>query len=310
MKIAIIGRTETLYNTAKVLLEKGHEIPLVITSKEAPEYSIKAKDFEILALEIGAKFINTSRINDSQNLQIIKEILPIDIGVSMNYTGLIGKSAIELFNHGILNAHGGDLPRYRGNACQAWALINGEEKIGLCIHKMIGGELDSGDIITRDYFMINQNSKIAEVLEWMNERIPYLFEEAINRLAEDHSFILEEQSKNPADALRTYPRLPVDGKINWSQSNLNILRLINASSEPFSGAFCEYENQKMIIWNAILPDDQENYLAVPGQVCSINKDGTIDVITGSGKIKLIRITYNNYNGTPDKIISSIRKRLN
>ena len=38
--------------------------------------------------------------------------------------------------------------RYRGNACQAWAILNGE-KISLCIHKMIGGELDSGDIITR-----------------------------------------------------------------------------------------------------------------------------------------------------------------
>ena len=34
-------------------------------------------------------------------------------------------------------------------------------KIGLiCIHKMIGGELDSGDIISRDYLNINNNKKL------------------------------------------------------------------------------------------------------------------------------------------------------
>ena len=58
------------------------------------------------------------------------------------------------------NAHGGDLPRYRGNACQAWAIINGENKIGLCIHKMIGGELDISDIIARDFLKIDLGTKL------------------------------------------------------------------------------------------------------------------------------------------------------
>ena len=45
----------------------------------------------------------------------------------MNYTGIIPQSIIDLFNHGILNIHPGDLPRYRGNACLAWAIINAEK---------------------------------------------------------------------------------------------------------------------------------------------------------------------------------------
>ena len=73
----------------------------------------------------------------------------------------IPNKIINYFNYGILNAHGGDLPRYRGNACQAWAILNGENKIGLCIHKMVGGELDSGDIISRDYLDIGENTKIG-----------------------------------------------------------------------------------------------------------------------------------------------------
>ena len=45
---------------------------------------------------------------------------------------------ISIFTLGILNAHGGDLPRYRGNACQAWAIINGEEKtyVGYSLKKI------------------------------------------------------------------------------------------------------------------------------------------------------------------------------
>ena len=115
--------------------------------------------------------------------------------MSINYTGVIPQTIIDLFDNGILNAHGGDLPRYRGNACQAWALINGEERIGLCIHKMIGGELDSGDIIARDYMNVTYNTKISEVWNWMEDRTPVLIEDAIEAIAKNPNFILEQQSR-------------------------------------------------------------------------------------------------------------------
>ena len=46
MKIAIIGRSELLFETAELLVKKGFEIPLVITSKAAPEYKKKEQDFK------------------------------------------------------------------------------------------------------------------------------------------------------------------------------------------------------------------------------------------------------------------------
>lgn len=58
-------------------------------------------------------------------------------------------------------------------------------EVGLYIHKMIGGELDSGDIITRDYLSIDQNTKISRVWEWMLQRTPNLMLEVINQLAKD-----------------------------------------------------------------------------------------------------------------------------
>ena len=58
----------------------------------------------------------------------------------------------------ILNAHGGTLPRYQSNACQAWAILNSEERAGLYIHKMMSAELDCGDIVARDCYSFYHRS--------------------------------------------------------------------------------------------------------------------------------------------------------
>lgn len=306
MKVAIIGRTEILYETVELFLKNGYKIPLIITSKEAPEYTKTSKDFENLANKIGAKYIYTNRLDECKDEM---KKADCEIAVSLNYSSIISQNVIDLFPLGVLNAHGGDLPRYRGNACQAWAIINGEEKIGLCIHSMIGGEVDSGNIIDREYLDIDINTKITKCWDWMSQRIPDMFLNSVKKLQKDSSYVLEIQSKDAKDALRCYPRIPEDGKIDWSKSNIEILRLINASNKPYGGAYCFYEDKKLIIWDAELSEDDENYLSVVGQVANIEKDGSILVICGNGKLKIKEIEYDEFIGKPSEKIKSIRKRL-
>jgi len=310
MKVAIIGRTSILYNCAKILLDNHFEIPLIITSKEAPEYTINSNDFKKLAEDIGAKFIYTPKINEEEIITNILSLGEIDLAVSINYSGVISQKVINLFRFGVLNAHGGDLPKYRGNACQAWALINGEKKIGLCIHKMIGGELDSGPIISREYFNVDINTRIGQIYDWIESETPKLILQSVNEIKKNKDFVIEYQSLNPSDSLRCYPRNPSDGKIDWGKSNEDILRLINASSEPFSGAFTSLNEQQVIIWRAEIYENDENYLAVSGQISTINKtDGSIIVICGLSKLRITEIEIDGQRGLPAAMISSIRKRL-
>ncbi|RXK07202.1 methionyl-tRNA formyltransferase [Halarcobacter bivalviorum] len=306
MIIAIIGRTEILYETVELFLKNGYKIPLIITYKEAPEYTKTSKDFEELANKIGAKYIYTNRLDEHK--EEIKKV-NCDIAVSLNYSSIISQSIIDLFPIGVLNAHGGDLPRYRGNACQAWAIINGEKKIGLCIHSMIGGEVDSGNIIDRKYLDIDINTKVTKCWEWMSQRIPDMFLNSVQKLQKDSKYVLEVQSKDAKDALRCYPRILEDGKIDWNKSSIEILRLINASNKPYSGAYCFYEDKKLIIWDAELFEDDEIYLAEIGQIANINKDGSVIVISGNGKLKINEIEYDEFIGKPSEKIRSIRKRL-
>ncbi len=305
MRIAIIGRTEILYETALYLKSQGHEIGLIITAKDAPEYTKHVSDFQSLAKDWNIPFICTPRILDA--VDIIKSFTSIDIGVSVNYISIIPQSIINLFPLGILNAHTGDLPRYRGNACQAWAILNGEKRIGLCIHKMIGEELDSGDIIARDYYPVTLDTKVTEIYAWASKQIPNLFLDALKHLEQNASYFLEKQSQAPKDALRCYPRKPEDGRINWSKSNVEILRLINACNKPYAGAFCEFESQKLIIWDAELAAE-ENFLAIPGQITLIGHN-FVEVATGEGKLRIKWIEINGQLISPNIICRSIRKRF-
>ncbi len=306
MKIAIIGRNEILYETACRLYAAGHEIVCVLTAKEAPEYIRNAEDFRRLAEQWSVPYACSAKIINYQNFLAATGA---DIAVSINYSGVIPSAIIDLFPLGILNAHGGDLPRYRGNACQAWAILNGEEKIGLCIHRMIGDELDSGDILARDYLQIDLNTKVGEVLAWIGRETPALFVDVLEKLQADSTYILERQSKDPKQALRCHPREPKDCRIDWGAAAVDVLRLINASNKPYAGAFCQFEGEKIIIWDANLSEDEVNFLAIPGQVTRLFSNGSIEVACGKGKIILTRIQKEDITCNPNDVIKSLRSRL-
>jgi len=305
MRIAIIGRTEILYDTAVRLHEAGNQIVCILTAKEAPEYSRTAADFRELADTWQIPFAQGGRI--AGYADFLRDA-QADIAVSINYTGVLPQSVIDLFPLGVLNAHGGDLPRYRGNACQAWAIINGEDRIGLCIHRMIGGELDSGDIIARDYLNIDHTTKVTHVWEWMSVRTPELMLDAVQILDANPDYVLEKQSKDPAHALRCYPRKPEDGRIDWTKSAIDVLRLINASNKPYAGAYCDFEGENLIIWDAELVSDNEVFCAVPGQVTMIG-DGFIEVACGVEKLRVALVEYRGKVSSPTLFIQSIRKRF-
>lgn len=306
MRVGIIGRTEILYDTALRLRTAGHQVAFILTTREAPEYTRTAADFRDLAAQWNVAFAQGSRL--AEHAALLRDAAA-DIAVSMNFTAIIPQAVIDWFPLGILNIHGGDLPRYRGNACQAWAILNGEARIGLCVHRMIGGELDSGDIVARDYLPIDLRTKVTAVWEWMRRQAPTLVVEALERLGADPRYVLQRQPSEPGLALRCYPRRPEDGRIDWRRPAEDVLRLVNASNRPYAGAFCVFEDQRMTVWDAELVDDGEVFCAVPGQVTAIGADH-VEVACGRGKLRLLSVQVDG--GTevaPARHITSLRRRL-
>ena len=307
MRFAVIGRTSYLYDAAKLLLKHGHELVFVATCKAASEYTRSAEDFAGLASENNAPFINGLKLYD--NIDTIK-LAKADIAISMNWAQIIDERITSLFPFGILNAHPGALPRYRGNACPNWAIINGEKECGITIHNMTPGELDSGDIVLQETIEIKENTTIEDIYERLARLIPQMLLSAVEGLASG-TLTPRAQSKNSADVLRVYPRLPVDGFIDWNACALDIVRLINASSDPFTGAYTYFNGEKLIIWKA----DYESYpspsCAAGGQITNIDKKtGAAAFAARDGMVVAREVSYiDGRRVPPANIMKSMRIRL-
>jgi methionyl-tRNA formyltransferase len=310
MNIVIIGRTEALYDAAEILFKEGHRIKLVVTAKESPESKKTAEDFKRLAKRIKAKFIYTPSIGSNDYVKIIKKMGELDIGISINYVNILPRDFIKLFKHGILNAHMGDLPRYRGNACPNWAILNGEKSVTLSIHLMEPGELDSGTILLQRKYILKDNTTITDVYKFFGESAPQMFSQAIKGIA-SKTVKFRPQPKKASLSLRCYPRQPNDSLIDWSKDAVYLSRLVRASTEPFSGAYTYLKNKKVFILEAYPVVYPCPSLAIPGQVLwRLEKNGEVAVACGKDVLVLRKMRFEGDKLTEaSNVINSLRIRL-
>jgi methionyl-tRNA formyltransferase len=308
MRVVALGRTKLLYDSIKYLYNKGIEVVLIATSKHSPEYSVTEEDFENLAENIGAEFINDIKINSIDNINRISKLKP-DIGISVNWQGLISDEVIDIFPHGLLNCHAGDLPRYRGNAVANWAILNGEKEITVTIHKMDKG-LDTGDIVLQKRIPVYSDTKIGDAMISFESMVPMMFYDSVIGLCSGE-IVPIMQDTDPNNALRCYPRIPSDSFIDWNQDAENINNLIRASSEPYSGAYTYLNRKKLYILRSHVEKFEVPSLYIPGQVLW-KKNGTGEVGIAAKKdilvIEKVKVEDDEVI-LPTEVIESLRTRL-
>lgn len=233
-----------------------------------------------------------------------------DIAISVNWLTIIRQEAIESFRFGILNAHCGDLPRYRGNATPNWAVLNGENSYAISVHYMLPGELDAGNILIKKVYPMTERTTVTDIYENLSAEIPKLFCEALEKV-ENGGAVGSNQSKNVQDSLRCYPRIPTDSFIDFNMSRKHIIREVRASAHPFQGAFFYWNNLKIYVFEA----EEEPFVSpscvYPGQVIAVKKaGGEVWVAAKDGIIVLRRIYINNIEYDASEILKSTRIRLN
>ncbi|MDQ7024073.1 MAG: formyltransferase family protein [Anaerolineae bacterium] len=307
MKFAAIGRTKTLVDSIRRAVAGGHICTLIITTTESPESAITEADFEALAQDIGATFLNTRYINQQATHEIIRASAA-QVAISLNWQFLINNETLNLFPQGIINSHVGDLPRYRGNATPNWALIMGETSIPMTLHFMDDG-LDTGDILLQRSMPLTAETRVRDIYDFSAHVVPKMFSEVLTAL-EKGALQPKPQPTDPTLALRCYPRLPQDSFIDWHQSAEEIQRLVQAVSEPFNGAYTYLGTDKLIIWRAYAEKPQTPYLAVAGHVVERRAKGEIAVATGDGFLIVQDVQLGDgQRCKAGDIIKSVRLRL-
>lgn len=289
MNIAIIGRTQMLHAAALELVKAGHTIGVVITAAAAPEYTRGEDDFQKLARTLGCPFFLCGK---GFGQEALKALQACDAAVSVNWVSVLGPEVLGLCPLGILNAHLGDLPRYRGNACPNWAILQGEERTTLSIHIMEPGELDCGRVVHQEHFPLTPETDIGHVYAWAESAVPKAFAAALARLGEAPDFSLYVAKATTPAAFRCHPRLPEDGFLDWNQPADQVLRLIRASGPPFAGAYTyaamNGRLEKIAVLKARAVPGPFPDLAVPGHVLGHdNNEGSSLVACADAPLALL-----------------------
>ncbi len=313
MRLAIIGRTQMLYETAQALHTAGHDIVCIITAPAAPEYSRTEHDFEELAQRWRVPFRCVKSL-DAPDVKALCE--DVDVGVSINWVSTISTAQLSLFRLGVLNAHTGDLPEYRGNACANWAIINGATAVTGTVHFMEGGTLDCGRVICQQHLPLTADTNITDVYRWSETATPAMFVEALRLLSADPTYTLKLADVDSPSSFRCYPRLPEDGHINWTRDVVAIHALVRASCHPFAGAYTYHWDgeavRKLRILRSRVAVLETKDMAVAGHVIENNREtGESLVACGTGVLALLTCRYDDEADEfePGRRWKSIRMRL-
>ena len=290
------------------------EVALIVTCRSSPELSIEPEAFQLFASEHQIPYHFTNDLNSPEYEEILRS-LHLDLGVAMLWVNTISTQVIESCGGGIVNLHGGALPRYRGNACQSWAILNGETSIGVTCHLMKGGNLDSGPILLQEHFDISKDTSVGEAIASVTEIGARLVLQATLEFLQG---VIEPETQDNQRSLYCYPRLPRDGEIDWHQSAESILYLIRAANRPYPGAYSWFQDtldggrvKKLEIWKAHLADfPVSEFSAVPGHVIHIKDHQMRGVVTGDNRVIILdNVSLDGMDSTATQIFKSVRQRL-
>jgi methionyl-tRNA formyltransferase len=166
-----------------------------------------------------------------------------DVAVVAAFGQILPKAVLDVPVHGSINVHGSVLPRYRGAAPIAWAIIRGETETGITTFQMDPG-MDTGDMLLTETTPIGPGETAGELSA---------------RLAEIGARVL----LRTLDGLDTLPRVPQDHakatlaprlkkEDGWLRPAESARDLVNRARgcNPWPGAALVTPAGRLLVWRA------------------------------------------------------------
>ena len=228
----------------KINDNKDFTISLVVTHPCKNLEDTSSVNFIAKSLNIDT--IDPTDINAPQTLEIIKSYNP-DVIILSGYTQIVKEDFISIANKITINLHGGKLPEYRGSAPLNWMLINDEQSIGISIIEVAPG-IDTGDILCREEFSIDDNDSITTIVDNTLKLFPNMLEKVLYQIKNN---TLERITQNLNEGNYYPSRKPNDGLILFEEMTAReIFNLVRALQPPYPYAFSFFNNKKINILDA------------------------------------------------------------
>jgi methionyl-tRNA formyltransferase len=141
----VIGKNRLAIECARAILRHGDVIQLAVADPADTGTDGWQPSYRRAADELGLHVEQPTDVNDPAFVSRVDRLTP-DFVLSFQAAQILKRPLIQTARLACLNLHFGPLPRYRGVAPIAWAIINGERSTGVTIHHIDPG-IDSGDIV-------------------------------------------------------------------------------------------------------------------------------------------------------------------
>jgi methionyl-tRNA formyltransferase len=208
----------------------GHEIVLVITQPDRPgnRKKITPPPVKVTAQELGLTVLQPEKIRDPAVVARLRELKP-DLMVVVAYGQIIPADVLSIPAKGVVNVHASLLPRHRGAAPIAHAILAGDRETGVTIMKM-DEQLDHGPILSMRRTEIGQREDAAGLTARLARLGADLLVDTLARLDR-----IEPSEQDHAQAT-VAPRLRREnGELDWEMNADEMDRRVRAL-QPWPGA--------------------------------------------------------------------------
>jgi methionyl-tRNA formyltransferase len=283
-RILFFGYSEVGHDCLSLLLERGDNVVGLITHEDNPNEKIWFKTPAAAARAKGVPVHTPAKVGTPEWVERIAAMRP-DLILSVYYRNMISTKVLALAPLGAFNMHGSLLPRYRGRAPINWAVLHGEPRIGMTLHRMVR-EPDAGNIVDQDGVDIGPRDTAEQAFR---KALPCARRVLARQIDALLSGTAPETPQDPALATYFGGRKPEDGRIDWTQASRQIFNLVRAVTDPYPGAFTDVGAARMMVWWA--EEDSPAARGRTGRAGEVISAEPLVVATGDGALELTRIEW-------------------
>ncbi|CAI8843928.1 Methionyl-tRNA formyltransferase [Methylocaldum szegediense] len=205
----------------KALDQSGHRIALVLTSPPGTHGSALWSYAEAR----GHPLLPASTVKDAALADIFRKE-DVDLFLNVHSLHIVNGAILESPRIGAFNLHPGPLPRYAGLYAPGWAILRGERRYGVTVHRMLAG-IDTGPIAYQTLFDLTESDTALSVgLRCVAEGLALLFT-LVDAAALDPASIPNiEQDLTQREYFGRI--IPEGGAISWDRPAADIDRMVRA----------------------------------------------------------------------------------
>jgi methionyl-tRNA formyltransferase len=213
----------------RALHTAGHQVQLVVTQPDKPGHRLKVTPppVRVAALELGLEVYQPARIRDPEAVERIRRLEP-DLLVVVAYGQIIPASVLAVPKFGAVNVHASVLPRHRGAAPVAGAILAGDRETGVTIMRM-DEQLDHGPILAVRTTLIGELEDAVILTGRLAAIGAGLLVDTVARIEEIEGVEQDHARATLAPRLRRE-----DGELEWSAGAREIDRRVRAL-QPWPG---------------------------------------------------------------------------